>query len=62
MLSLIEDIDHPENVDISILSKLHSDPVRVRWWNSSAVRMAIISLLVLTIIVALAFTLQYLKQ
>jgi eukaryotic-like serine/threonine-protein kinase len=62
MLSLIEDIDHPENVDISILSKLHSDPVRVRWWSSSAARMAIISLLVLTIIVALAFTLQYLKQ
>lgn len=59
---LIEAIDHPENVDLSILSKLDAPPNKRRsFLHSLTFKVLGMALVLLTVIAIVAFTLQAIK-
>ncbi len=61
MGSLIEAIDHPESMDISLLDSIKSSQDKHSIWKSALVRNILVSLLILASLVVLALTLQYFR-
>jgi serine/threonine protein kinase len=58
MDSLIETLEHPELVDLSILTRVSATPSSTTWWQSTVVRAVSISALILLTIIAAALVLQ----
>jgi hypothetical protein len=62
MQALINDLDHPESVNISILDKLDSNSGGSAFFHSEAVKGIGIALSILTAFALLAFLLQTLHH
>lgn len=62
MRAMIDMLDHPEAVDLAILSKLNAAASqKVEFWRSQAFKALSISLLILVVIITAAFALQAIR-
>ena len=62
MQTFIQALDHPEEVDLSVLERLKDNPGRMTWWQSTTARGIIIALSVMAVLVILALLLQSIRQ
>jgi eukaryotic-like serine/threonine-protein kinase len=62
MQALIDALNHPEGVDVSILDRVDVPSPETRWWNSMPVRAVAISILILLTIITLAVLVQGLRH
>lgn len=61
MQTLVDAINHPETVDLSILDAAAAQSYENHWWNAMPVRAVAIAILILLAIIALAVLLQGLR-